>query len=159
MIRRTLSILRKVLLVGLTLAAVGTTVAILISLPPYRVVGVYGNRYCACVHVVGGVVVFNNWRPSHRSAPVGWTWTFLDQCDVTSILAWRTSGSAMSLWGVTAVFITYPIIAFIRGRFRRWRELPSGQCRACSYDLTGNVSGVCPECGTPLEKDSPTDTP
>ena len=22
-------------------------------------------------------------------------------------------------------------------------------CRHCDYDLTGNVSGVCPECGTP----------
>ena len=22
-----------------------------------------------------------------------------------------------------------------------------GQCRACGYDLFGNVSGVCPECG------------
>lgn len=24
-----------------------------------------------------------------------------------------------------------------------------GHCRMCGYDLTGNVSGVCPECGTP----------
>ena len=23
-----------------------------------------------------------------------------------------------------------------------------GQCARCGYDLTGNVSGVCPECGT-----------
>jgi len=23
-------------------------------------------------------------------------------------------------------------------------------CRQCSYNLTGNVSGVCPECGTPI---------
>jgi hypothetical protein len=23
-----------------------------------------------------------------------------------------------------------------------------GQCLACGYNLTGNVSGVCPECGT-----------
>jgi hypothetical protein len=22
-----------------------------------------------------------------------------------------------------------------------------GHCRRCAYDLTGNVSGVCPECG------------
>ena len=27
------------------------------------------------------------------------------------------------------------------------RVLP-GHCRKCGYDLTGNVSGVCPECGT-----------
>jgi len=24
-------------------------------------------------------------------------------------------------------------------------------CGACGYDLTGNVSGVCPECGTEIE--------
>jgi predicted RNA-binding Zn-ribbon protein involved in translation (DUF1610 family) len=23
-------------------------------------------------------------------------------------------------------------------------------CRKCGYNLTGNVSGVCPECGTPV---------
>ena len=27
-----------------------------------------------------------------------------------------------------------------------------GSCRECGYDLTGNVSGVCPECGTRIEK-------
>ncbi len=25
-------------------------------------------------------------------------------------------------------------------------------CAKCSYNLTGNVSGVCPECGTPIER-------
>lgn len=25
---------------------------------------------------------------------------------------------------------------------------PVGRCRHCGYNLTGNVSGVCPECGT-----------
>ena len=28
--------------------------------------------------------------------------------------------------------------------------IPEGHCRTCRYDLTGNVSGVCPECGTPV---------
>jgi len=26
-----------------------------------------------------------------------------------------------------------------------------GHCKECDYDLTGNVSGVCPECGTRIE--------
>src|SRR5262245_61219402 len=26
----------------------------------------------------------------------------------------------------------------------------SGRCHRCSYDLTGNMSGVCPECGTKI---------
>jgi hypothetical protein len=40
----------------------------------------------------------------------------------------------------------------VRRRVRpRLREMLSGQgaaiCSACGYDLTGNISGVCPECG------------
>jgi hypothetical protein len=27
--------------------------------------------------------------------------------------------------------------------------IPAGHCTACGYDLTGNVSGICPECGKP----------
>jgi hypothetical protein len=30
---------------------------------------------------------------------------------------------------------------------RRSRRRPSNRCPRCGYDLTGNVSGVCPECG------------
>ncbi len=32
--------------------------------------------------------------------------------------------------------------------FRREHQL----CSKCGYDLTGNVSGVCPECGTPVTR-------
>jgi predicted RNA-binding Zn-ribbon protein involved in translation (DUF1610 family) len=28
---------------------------------------------------------------------------------------------------------------------------PTGHCHRCGYNLTGNVSGVCPECGTKIE--------
>lgn len=30
------------------------------------------------------------------------------------------------------------------------RREPPNRCRNCAYDLTGNVSGVCPECGTEI---------
>lgn len=30
------------------------------------------------------------------------------------------------------------------------RKHPPGTCQACGYNLTGNVSGKCPECGAPL---------
>jgi hypothetical protein len=29
----------------------------------------------------------------------------------------------------------------------RDRRPPKGHCQNCGYDLTGNVTGVCPECG------------
>ena len=31
--------------------------------------------------------------------------------------------------------------------YRDRRRPPPGHCRSCHYNLTGNVSGVCPECG------------
>ena len=30
---------------------------------------------------------------------------------------------------------------------RGWDQPLIGCCRQCGYDLTGNVSGVCPQCG------------
>ena len=38
------------------------------------------------------------------------------------------------------------------GRRRRARRRRSGFCPRCPYDLTGNASGTCPECGTPITK-------
>ena len=32
--------------------------------------------------------------------------------------------------------------------FRRGQLLDPTACRICGYNLTGNVSGICPECGT-----------
>jgi hypothetical protein len=31
---------------------------------------------------------------------------------------------------------------------RERRRMREGRCRKCGYDLTGNRSGICPECGT-----------
>jgi len=53
----------------------------------------------------------------------------------------------MPLWIPFFLFAGYPTIAFIRGPVRRWRRRRTGLCQKCGYDLTGNVSGVCPECG------------
>jgi hypothetical protein len=35
---------------------------------------------------------------------------------------------------------------------RRSDRIAKGQCVACGYDLTGNVSGICPACGKALTK-------
>ena len=39
-------------------------------------------------------------------------------------------------------------------RMRYWPLYPSGHCAHCGYNLTGNVSGACPECGTAFTGDS-----
>jgi hypothetical protein len=41
------------------------------------------------------------------------------------------------------------------GVIQRRRICPSeiGVCVRCRYNLTGNTSGICPECGTPVPKE------
>ena len=50
-------------------------------------------------------------------------------------------------WIPVALFVPYPTVAFMRGPIRRYRRRKRGLCVRCGYDLTGNVRGVCPECG------------
>jgi len=45
------------------------------------------------------------------------------------------------------LFAIYPIVAFIRGPLRRRRRRRRNLCPNCGYPTTGNVTGVCPECG------------
>ena len=52
------------------------------------------------------------------------------------------------LFPMCILFAAYPAIAFIRGPLRRHRRRRKGWCIKCAYNLTGNVSGFCPECGT-----------
>ena len=56
----------------------------------------------------------------------------------------------LPMWLVFTLFAAYPTVAFIRGPLRRWRRRREGSCVKCGYDLTGNVTGVCPECGTEI---------
>lgn len=43
-------------------------------------------------------------------------------------------------------FVMLSIVAALA--HRRARRPKPGTCEKCSYNLTGNTSGVCPECGT-----------
>ena len=43
--------------------------------------------------------------------------------------------------------LTFPALAWGITRLRRRSKRRPGLCRSCGYDLTGNLSGVCPECG------------
>jgi len=49
-----------------------------------------------------------------------------------------------------------PFLLYTAAAYRHWfhpkkRTALPGHCRKCEYDLTGNVSGICPECGTPVQ--------
>jgi len=66
----------------------------------------------------------------------------------------KWGGYDIDLWpvkGSTAVPLWIPLVVIaIPTAFLFWldrRRIPSGYCKKCGYDLTGNVSGICPECG------------
>ena len=54
----------------------------------------------------------------------------------------RTVEVALSMW----LFIL-PAALLAIFFWRQDSRIPQGHCQTCGYDLTGNVSGVCPECG------------
>lgn len=49
----------------------------------------------------------------------------------------------LAAWGLVAVLI-----------FAR-RGCPPNCCNECGYDLTGNTSGICPECGASISQECP----
>ena len=59
---------------------------------------------------------------------------------VSSVLLFLVVGGIV--WGALAVFL----IVYLR----MTRTPPFGRCAQCGYNLRGNVSGVCPECGGPV---------
>jgi len=62
-----------------------------------------------------------------------------------------TAWTAVSPRCVTTVpTAVLPAVWFAMWHRRRSRERLVGHCLACGYNLTGNVSGICPECGTAI---------
>jgi hypothetical protein len=57
---------------------------------------------------------------------------------------WRVIFPAWPLLLIAAIPTLHMCVSLIRKRRRR----SLGLCGVCAYDLTGNQSGVCPECGT-----------
>lgn len=64
---------------------------------------------------------------------------------MTPVLLYRGAWLyAVPLWMPIAVVA---LLTAWLARRRKWAAR-AGRCGYCSYDLTGNMSGVCPECGT-----------
>ena len=70
-----------------------------------------------------------------------------------AVVLWPLFMAATSLGGIPAgVVVLFAVPACLwylldRPVWLRRRRLRRGHCEHCGYDLTGNVSGVCPECG------------
>ena len=63
--------------------------------------------------------------------------------------AWRSFfQDDFAAWGLIQVMLS--VLALWASRFIQLRNDGLPRCRNCRYQLTGNVSGICPECGTPI---------
>lgn len=51
---------------------------------------------------------------------------------------------------VLMVLAVLPIVGIAARKAHRAATQTPGKCRHCGYDLTGNTSGICPECGTAI---------
>lgn len=83
------------------------------------------------------------------------------------MLKWAGNLAWISLWCgasyidqewaivVSAVILPSVMLVFLDRRVARRKRLdPTPRCKACGYNLTGNVSGICPECGTHIATQS-----
>ncbi len=64
----------------------------------------------------------------------------------------RSTGlSELAMMVITAISTVGPGVAafFLMGK----PPPRQGECQQCGYNLTGNTSGTCPECGTKVETD------
>lgn len=55
---------------------------------------------------------------------------------------------AIPLWPVVLGLLAVSAYPVLLPRYIRWRRNRRGLCPCCAYDLYGNSSGCCPECGT-----------
>ena len=51
------------------------------------------------------------------------------------------------VWFVSSVLFLLPLTMIGKPILLKWRRRGKGLCLECGYNLTGNVTGVCPECG------------
>ncbi len=70
-----------------------------------------------------------------------WSWAWLPEVN-------NPAGSITCPLWVPFIIVLVPT-AYL---FYRDRRHPRGHCQKCGYDLQGNVSGVCSECGTEVER-------
>jgi predicted Zn-ribbon and HTH transcriptional regulator len=82
------------------------------------------------------------WRVNRGSKAPKWDWRFRRSGTKGSGQGYYW-GIAVPLWAPFLIFAVPTGILWWRDR----RRIPPGHCQSCGYNLTGNVSGVCPECG------------
>lgn len=94
---------------------------------------------------VGPLRYYERLTAFYRGWPDGWEWMVL-------MPRFQRTGPVWVLipfiWLLPLVYI--PTMYLWDRDLTARRRTRLGQCLKCGYDLSGNVSGVCPECGEPI---------
>jgi hypothetical protein len=74
---------------------------------------------------------------------------------LVSLIVFRAKWLSDSLF-IVGTLISFGVLLVLSKAYVKWVERPLvlrllNCCRTCGYDLTGNASGVCPECGRAVE--------
>ena len=150
--------IRKAIMVGLTLAAGGVFVTGLLSLGgkgsswtahPADRLSVWGSMLNGRLEV-GYFAIVDSAEP-----PVDWSGKWFGYARSEAYNArpdlWQVHFVYGPFWAPAALLALYPASAFARGRLRRYHRRRRGLCPRCGGDPTGSVSGRCPDCGTKVQ--------
>lgn len=150
--------IRKVIISVLTLAAFGTAIGSVIGdrRRPYswdmggerRISLLLGRSRLEVVYrTIGG-----SSKPDIRLLWMNWGIIRTGMCDDDTCSP-PVYVAVCPSWFPVVVFAAYPLCAVTRipARHRR-RRREQGLCVDCGYDLTGNVTGRCSECGTRIDE-------
>lgn len=74
-------------------------------------------------------------------------------CSLAVVVGWLKSPASLRAFAMlltlVVIFVLVRLTPALLAYWVRLREPPPGHC-SCGYDLTGNLSGICPECGKPI---------
>lgn len=158
--RRLTSPLRRVVLLLYALAIAGTGVVVVLTgftgLAWER--GSWRSTGRTTIHLRPSLFTYDyDGRSSTGSSRhfdfVGFRWH-----EFTSTSGRRMIDLALPTGPLFAAFaIPYLLNAIYKAQRRRTRAR-RGKCLACAYNLTGNTSGSCPECGTAIQSQDQPET-
>lgn len=127
------------------LSIVGLATSALIAAAFLTSVGwTYGYADRTLVVCSSGVLFFGGREPI--GPPPGWYFTEnISDPRILWLPELYGEGIGVPLWIPFVVIVVSSLVGV-----RRCRGHPPPHCQKCGYNLTGNVSGVCPECGRPI---------
>jgi hypothetical protein len=77
-------------------------------------------------------------------------WTYVSGSNRSAEIISAAATASVLLSGLNSVlYVRSRLRKRQRDHAKKW-ESARGVCAICSYDLTGNTTGTCPECGTAI---------